>query len=152
MSALDAFRQELRACLGPDAFLKRDRDMRALFVCGRDPGTPEGYEITREGSVFRIDLSPVRQRAFIGGLTPGPAPADPRWAHLCRCLLTAEPAPEQPWEPIRRTLLLLDAGEYERLLAFLTADAAIRKRRHAPLPAACAYLIQEHFAKEEIPC
>ena len=51
-----------------------------------------------------------------------------------------------------RPLLLLDAGEYERLLPLLTADLALRKRAHAPLPAACAYLIQQHFAKEESPC
>ena len=152
MSALDAFRVELRACLGPDVFLKRDRDMRALFVCGKAPEALEGYEIWREGPLFRVDLAPDRQRAFIQSLSPGPRPRDPRWAHLCRCLLTAEPAPEQPWPPIRQTLLLLDAGEYERLLPLLTADLALRKRAHAPLPAACAYLIQQHFAKEESPC
>ncbi len=152
MSALDAFRGELRACLGPEVFLKRDRDMRALFVCARDPGAPAGYAVGREGAVFRVDAAPARQRAFIAGLRPGPQPRDLRWAHLCRCLLTQAPAPEQPWEPIRQTLLLLDAGETERLLRLLTADTAIRKRTHGPLPAACAYLIQEHFAKEESPC
>lgn len=152
MSALDTLRAELRACLGPDVFLKRDRDMRALFVCGKAPGALNGYEIWREGTLYRVDLTPEGQRAFLQSLTPGPMPADLRWAHLCRCLLTGEPAPEQPWEPVRQTLLLLDAGEYERLHALLTADTAIRKRTHAPLPVACAYLIQEHFAKEESLC
>ena len=126
--------------------------MRALFVCGRDPGAPVGYDVLREGAVFRLDPAPARQRAFIQSLRPGPQPRDLRWAHLCRCLLTEAPPPEQPWEPIRQTLLLLDAGENERLLRLLTADLAIRKRTHGPLPAACAYLIQDHFAKEEPPC
>ena len=152
MSALDTFRQEVRARLGPDVFLKRDRDMRALFVCTADPGSLTGYAIRREGALYRLDAAAARQRAFIAGLEPGPLPRDLRWAHLCRCLLAAEPAPEQPWEPIRQTLLLLDVGDTERLMRLLTADTAIRKRTHAPLPAACAYLIEQYFNKEASTC
>ena len=158
MSALDIFRQELRACLGPDGWLQRDRHMRALFIC-RGLSAPErlaalGYEAAPCGALWRVDLSPARRCAFLAGLVPGPLPPDPAWAHLCRCLLAGGPVPpdQQPWPPIRQTLLRLDAGEAALLADELAADAAIRKRTHAPLPVSCAYLIEEYFYKEAFLC
>ena len=165
MSALDPFRNELRALLGPDVLLRRDRAMRALFVCDapRRPAAPAvspeklrdaGYLVTDEGTLWRIDLSPSRRQRLIAGLNPGPPPLSPFLRSLCRSLRAqGDIAPEyQPWPPIRAALLRLDAGETERLASELAADIAIRKRTHAPLPLAAAYLIEEAQTKGGPPC
>ena len=154
MSALEPFRAELRALLGKGVLLRRDRAMRALFVCdaGRlaDAGEARrrilaaGYVICDEGALWRIDLSLERRAQWIGSLAPGPLPADGALRSLCRSILSRqapEPA-EQPWSLIRAALLYLDAGERERLIAELSAQVAILKRTHAPLPAAAAYIIE----------
>lgn len=165
MSALDAFRRELRALLGPAVLLRRDQAARALFICDAPRRVPDaapfraaltaaGYDITEENGLWRIDLSAPRRAAWIGGLLPGPAPGDLALRSLCRSLRAA-PAPaaqDQPWPPIRRTLLWLDAGQTEALLRELPAEVAVLKRRHLPLPAAAACLIEDACSKEETVC
>ena len=59
------------------------------------------------------------------------------------------PARDQPWPPIRQTLLLLAAGDRQRLWQTLSAQTALCKRTHAPLPAAAAYAIMEDTLGEE---
>ena len=59
------------------------------------------------------------------------------------------PARDQPWPPIRQTLLLLAAGDRQRLWQTLSAQTALCKRTHAPLPAAAAYAIMEDALGEE---
>ena len=165
MTALDVFRRELRALLGPAVLLRRDRAMRALFICDAPRRMPDaaplraaltaaGYEIAEENGLWRIDLSAPRRAAWIGALLPGPAPEDPALRSLCRSLRAAEtPAPQdQPWPPIRQTLLWLDAGETGALLRALSAEIAVCKRRHAPLPVAAACLIEHACTKEETVC
>lgn len=164
MSALDAFRTEVRALLGPAPFLRRDLAERALFITDaprRLDGaedclarlTARGYRVEEARGLWRIDLSPARQAAFIRSLSPGDFPRDPRLRSLCRSLLSRDPCPpeQQPWPPIRQTLLLLDAGDLNALCDRLCADAALRKRAHAPLPAAAASLIM-NAVKEVSPC
>lgn len=165
MSALDVFRQELRACLGPEISLKRDRLMRALFICDapRRMSSPDilrqrlaeaGYEVICEDGLWRVEPDAARRQRFLADLSPGPLPRDPEWARLCRSLLRDGDMPPalQPWEPIRLTLLRLDAGEAEALLRELSADVALYKRARAPLPSGCAYIIEEYFCKEASPC
>ena len=165
MSALDGFRAEVRALLGDGVFVRRDRTMRALFICDaprrlEDPeGALErliaaGYDAAEENGLWRIDLSPVRRAAWLSALAPARPPCDLRLAHLCRSILApGETAPDlQPWPPIRMTLLCLDAGETERLIAALSAEIAALKRAHAPLPTAAAYLIEETQAEGGKPC
>ena len=165
MSALDAFRNELRALLGPGVFLRRDRTMRALFVCDAprrlaDAAAPleklasAGYLAADEGTLWRIDLSPSLRQRLIAALKPGPAPKDPFLRSLCRSLRAqGDIAPEQqPWPPIRNALLRLDAGETDQLTAELAAGIAVLKRTHAPLPLAAAYLIEEAQAEGGVPC
>ena len=165
MSALEPYRHELRALLGPSVLLRRDRAMRALFVCDAPRRLPDaaarlkaltaaGFQVTEEGALWRIDLSPARQSLLIAGLTPGPAPEEPFLRSLCRSLRAqgSVPPEAQPWPPIRNVLFRLDAGEINQLAAELAAYIAVRKRAHAPLPLAAAYLIEKAQAEGGIPC
>jgi len=165
MSALDVFRRELRARLGTAVMLRRDQAARALFICDAPrrrndcPALAEelrqlGYAVLPDRGLWRIDLSPARQAAWIESLSPRSLPLAPAWRSLCRSLLSQgiPEAARQPWPPIRLTLLRLDAGENARLYEELCATAAICKRTHAPLPAAAAYLIEETDIKEGPPC
>ena len=70
---------------------------------------------------------------------------------LCRSLLSQGdvPARDQPWPPIRQTLLLLAAGDRQRLWQTLSAQTALCKRTHAPLPAAAAYAIMKDALGKE---
>ena len=70
---------------------------------------------------------------------------------LCRSLLSQGdvPARDQPWPPIRQTLLLLAAGDRQRLWQTLSAQTALCKRTHATLSAAAAYAIMEDALGEE---
>ena len=49
----------------------------------------------------------------------------------------------------RQTLLLLAAGDRQRLWQTLSAQTALCKRTHAPLPAAAAYAIMEDTLGKE---
>ncbi|MBQ7455580.1 MAG: hypothetical protein IJS53_03980 [Clostridia bacterium] len=162
MSALDTFRSELRAQLGSQALVRRDRAARALFVTDaprrlqnaaevRTQLEQAGYIIVEENGLWRVDLSPARREAFLASLPDCPPPADARARSLCRSLQSrGEPeASLQPWEMVRLTLLLLDKGDTETLFRVLEADAAVRKRLRAPLPTAAARLIALHFEPKE---
>ena len=155
MSALDPFRDELRALLGSRVLLRRDRAMRAHIVCDAprrldDPDEARkrmerrGYTAETEETLWRIDLSPARREDFIAALRPGNPPADLRLRSLCRSLRAQGEVPpgSQPWPPIRQTLILLDAGQSDSLAEALSAQLAVIKRTHAPLPLAAAYLIE----------
>ena len=155
MSALEAFRRELRALLGGGVLLRRDRSMRALFVCDAprrlaDPAPAlaalhdAGFSVGLSDGLWLIDLSPARRAAWLTSLPDGPAPEDMRLRSLCRSLRARGDAPpgDQPWPLIRKTLLLLDAGDTERLLRELSADIAVCKRKRAPLPSAAAKLME----------
>ena len=165
MSALDPFRNELRALLGDGVLLRRDQAMRALFVCDAPRRVSEpaalkkalmdaGFTVDEEAALWRIDLSAARRQTFIAGLRPGHPPQDLRLRSLCRSLRAqGEPAPEsQPWPLIRQTLLRLDAGDTDRLAREMAAQVALLKRMHAPLPLAAAYLIEENQAEGGSPC
>ena len=153
MSCLGSIQDEIRAHLRGAGFLRRDRDARALFITDyplRNDDAPAvlealtgaGFAVTCERGLWRIDLSPWRQAALIDSL--------PRRS-LCRSLLSQGnvPARDQPWPPIRQTLLLLAAGDRQRLWQTLSAQTALCKRTHAPLPAAAAYAIMEDTLGEE---
>ena len=82
MKALDPFRRELRALLGPLPLLRRDRTMCALFVCDapRHPGNTSakmsvleeaGYAVIAKNRMWLLDLSPARRAVYIGSLLPG---------------------------------------------------------------------------------
>ena len=165
MKALDPFRRELRALLGPLPMLRRDRTMRALFVCDapRHPGDTlskmavlkeAGYTVSPEKGMWLLDLAPARRAAYIESLLPGRPPEDMSLRSLCRSLLSAAEADarNQPWEPIRSTLLYLDADDMDGLKQMLRTDTALRKRMHAPLPAAAAYIIEENIERMGSSC
>ena len=142
MSCLGSIQDEIRAHLRGAGFLRRDRDARALFITDyplRNDDAPAvlealtgaGFAVTCERGLWRIDLSPWRQAALIDSLPRRSLPA------------------RVPWPPIRQTLLLLAAGDRQRLWQTLSAQTALCKRTHAPLPAAAAYAIMEDTLGEE---
>lgn len=161
MTALQPLRDALRACLGPRVLLRRDQTMRALFLCDAPRRLPDaanrrarleaaGFAVTEENGLWRVDLSPARQIAFLAACAPGSLPRDIALRSLCRSLLAPGDTPpeRQPWPPVRQTLLCLDAGDTPRLLRELRAAAAVCKRRHTPLPTAAAYLIEAACTEE----
>lgn len=166
MSVLEPWRKELRARLGTNCFLHRDQAARALFVCDYPRRCPQpdamaaaltalGYTVESGSQLWRIDLSPARREQALSAFSPHPdAPLPPELRSLCRSLRASPPPPLscQPWPPLRTTLLLLDAGFPSRLFTILSAEVAVRKRTHAPLPAAAANIIEEFFVKERSKC
>lgn len=166
MSALAPWRTELRAQLGTACFLHRDQAARALFVCDypRRAAHPDdakaalaalGYTVEEADDLWRIDLSPARRAYDLAAYAPHPEAVLPlELRSLCRSL-RAKGTPAlscQPWPLLRRTLLLLDAGDFSRLYAFLSAETAVLKRTRAPLPCTAANIIEEFFAKERQKC
>lgn len=162
MSALDIYRQEIRAQLDANCFLRRDLAARALFVCDYPRFSPApsrvqsaltslGYIIEEARGVWRIDLAPAKRVSILLPDCPSPLPLPLQ--SLCHSLRAqgAIPLSRQPWPLLRRTLLYLDSGDTARLYQDLSAAVAICKRTHAPLPVAAAALI-EHYAKEDSPC
>lgn len=162
MSALDGFRQELRALLGNTVLLRRDQTARALFISDAPRRLPNaarvrsqieqaGFQITEENALWRIDLHPARRSACWPALPDAPLPQSLPLRALCRSLLSGEDLPlsRQPWPYIRLTLLRLDAGECESLYRELSAAVAVLKRTHAPLPRAAAYIIMEEMCSKE---
>lgn len=162
MSTLSALRQSARALLPGACFLRRDQQLRALFVTDFPRRQPDlisdalqklqsgGFQITEEKGLWLIDLSPKAQIDFILSL-PAPEirtdlPLEIK--SLCRSLLSqgVTPAEMQPWEPVKRTLTRLDAGETALLLPELSALLAQYKRQKSPLPTAIVSLLnQEDF-------
>ena len=171
MSCLEILQTEIRAHLDGAGFLRRDRDARALFVTDypqRNLDAPaakqrlfdNGFSVSEENNLWRIDLTPSRQRMWIDTL---PRRALPEripdellsLASLCRSLLASGDVPscDQPWPMIRQTLLLSDSSEKQRLWQVLSAQTAICKRTHTPLPTAAAYIIiLDYFDGRDKPC
>jgi hypothetical protein len=157
MNALDPIRNELRAALPARCFLRRDRSGVALFVSDLTrveehpasilaPIIDLGYEVTVAGSICRLDMTINRYAALIAGLPSRalPPPDDgsfPLWALAGRLLRAHTPPDEQPIEPIRLTLLRLDAGEAARLARELPPVLAALQRRHIPLPTGAGQLL-----------
>ncbi len=159
MSTLSALRQSVRALLPGVCFLRRDQQLRALFVTDfprRHADMQEealralqsgGFTITESHGLWLIDLGEDAQRDLIASL---PAPTIKNdlpltISSLCRSLLAhgITPAARQPWEPIKRALLRLDAKEEELLITGLRALCAQFKRQKTPLPTAIVSLFNE---------
>lgn len=159
MSTLSVLRQSTRALLPGDCFLRRDQQLRALFVTDfprRQPDLAEetqkklqsaGFEITEEKGLWLIDLCPQARFDFIAALPVPEIRSDLplEIKSLCRSLLSqgATPAEMQPWEPVKRTLTRLDTGETELLIQELSALLAQYKRQKLPLPTAIVSLLNE---------
>ncbi|MBQ4552213.1 MAG: hypothetical protein IJA59_04615 [Clostridia bacterium] len=159
MSTLSNWRQSARALLPGDCFLRRDQQLRALFVTDFPRRHPDltaetlhsmqsaGFEITEEKGLWLIDLCPQAQFAFISSLP------EPRIRNdlpleiqsLCRSLLSQgiTPAHLQPWKAVKRALLRLDAGEEALLIPELRAILAQYKRQKTALPTAIVSLFNE---------
>lgn len=167
MSTLDTFRTELRALVGPRAFLHRDRTGRALFVCSikypaaADDTVPErlqaaGYLARSDQGLWYIDLSLDYRVRWMRSLSPAPLPEEPHLRSLCRSLLSQGDVPPelQPWEFIRRTLIYTDEGAWEQLYQSLSAELAVLKRSSTPLPCSAAAVIANDYAawKEKSLC
>lgn len=168
MSYLSTIQQEIRAHLRGAGFLRRDRDARALFITdyplrNADAATVKaglaqsGFDVLDADGLWRIDLNAARRAAFVGALPrpllPARVPDDLLPLHaLCRSLLSREaPPPDmQPWPPIRQTLLLLAARDYEKLWRQLSTQIAACKRQHQPLPVCAAYIIIEEIFHQEV--
>lgn len=167
MSTLDTFRTELRALVGPRAFLHRDRTGCALFVCSikhpaaADDTVPEklqaaGYLVSSEQDLWHIDLSPNRRVRWMHSLPTAPLPEEEHLRSFCRSLLSQGDVPPelQPWEFLRRTLIYADEGAWEQLYQSLSAELAVLKRSNAPLPSSAAAVIANDYAawKEKSLC
>ena len=157
MSMLCALRQSARALLPGDCFLRRDQQLRVLFVTDfprRHADMKEealenlragGFTVTPDKGLWLLDLNEKAQKEWLSSL-PAPVIKDGlplEIAALCRSLLSRGPTPaqDQPWEAVKRTLLRLDAGEMPLLLNELRALCAQYKRLHTPLPTAIVTLI-----------
>lgn len=164
MSRLSVLRQTARALLPGDCFLRRDQQLRALFVTDfprRHADKIEdalsalasgGFTITDAKGLWLLDLSPAAQQSFIAAL-PAPMLKDQmplEICALCRSLLSQgqTPAAQQPWEAVKRTLLRLDAKEADLLIPELRALCAQYKRQKTSLPTAIISLLNE----EDEPC
>lgn len=164
MSRLSALRQSARALLPGACFLRRDQQLRVLFVTDfprRHPDLTDtalnqlhagGFSVAEEKGLWLLDLSAKAQVSFIASL-PAPIIAKElplEVQSLCRSLLSQGEAPcdMQPWEPIKRALLRLDAGEKDLLIPELRALLAQYKRQKSPLPTAIVALL----TKEDMPC
>lgn len=165
MSTLSALRQSARALLPGECFLRRDQQLRALFVTdfprrhAPEAGSVRlalqegGFEVTEEKGLWLLDLGPSAQQRFIASL---PAPVisrtlSPEIYSLCRSLLSrgATPPENQPWEAVRLTLLRLDAKEAHLLIPTLQALTAQYKRQKQPLPTVVVSLL---LAQEDSSC
>ena len=157
MSMLCALRQSARALLPGDCFLRRDQQLRALFVTdfprrhadlkekALDHLQSGGFSVTEDKGLWLLDLNEKAQQEWLSSL-PAPVIKDElplEISALCRSLLSrgVTPAADQPWEAVKRTLLRLDAGEMSLLLNELRALCAQYKRQHVPLPTAIVTLI-----------
>jgi len=162
MSALGSIKAQARALLPGDCFLRRDQQLRALFVTDfprRHPALSSdvqkrlaegGFSVTEEQGLWRIDLSRDRQLAFLRAL---PVPILPEVSDdnlplrsLCRRLLSqgCTDADLQPWEAVKRVILRLDAGELPLLINELSDLCAVYKRKKQPLPTAVVSLLLYH--------
>lgn len=166
MSTLSVLRQSAHALLPGACFLRRDQQLRALFVTDFPRRQPDlanealqklqagGFSVTEEKGLWLLDLSPRAQQDFMAAL-PSPvfSPAlPPAWQSICRSLLSrgAVAPDKQPWEAVKRALLRLDAGEEDLLQNELRALCAVYKRQKTPLPTAIVTLINCH--KEDYAC
>lgn len=166
MSMLDAWRQRARALLPGECFLRRDQQLRALFVTDfprRHVDSAEkarilllenGFTVAESKGLWLLDLHPDAQTELITAL---PAPEIPdalplEIISLCRSLLSrgATDANNQPWEAVKLTLLRLDANEIHLLIPELRALTAQYKRQKMPLPTAIVSLLVQY--KEDTPC
>ena len=159
MSALDCIRAQARALLPGECFLRRDQQLRALFVTDFPRRHPDmaanvkaqlqngGFSVTEDKGLWLLDLNTEKRLAFIQSL---PAVSMPEASDdalpllsLCRRLCSqGDVSPEdQPWDALRLVLLRLDAGETTRLYNELSTLCAVLKRKKAPLPAAAVSLL-----------
>lgn len=167
MSTLDTFRTELRALVGPLAFLHRDRTGRALFVCSikhsadTDDTVCEklqtaGYLVSKEKDLWYIDLSSEYRIRWMHSLLPVSLPEEVHLHSLCRSLLSKGKIPFelQPWAFIRQALLLADEGAWKQLYQSLSVELALLKRNNAPLPCSAVFVIANDYAawKEKSLC
>lgn len=166
MSELSVWRQRARALLPGECFLRRDQQLRALFVTDfprRNVDCAEkakallqenGFTVTESKGMWQLDLNPDAQAQWIATLPQPEIPEDfpLEIASLCRSLLSCgvTDADKQPWEAIKWTLLRLDGGEVHLLIPELRALCAKYKRLKAPLPTAVVSLFT--LDKEAFTC
>ena len=157
MSTLSVWRQSARALLPGACFLRRDQQLRALFVTDyprRNADTKEsalsalsenGFSVTEDNGLWLVDLSKEAQQHYLFSLpAPRIKPELPiEISSLCRSLLShgVTPNENQPWEAVKRTLIRLDAKETSLLIPELRALTAQYKRQHKPLPTAIVSIL-----------
>lgn len=166
MSELSVWRQRARALLPGECFLRRDQQLRALFVTDFPRRQKEkaaetlsllqqnGFTVTESKGLWLIDLAPQTQTAFISSLPAPEISCDLPLgiASLCRSIMAfgAQNADKQPWEAVKLALLRLDAAEEQLLISELRALCAKYKRQKTPLPTAVVSLLT--LDKEAILC
>lgn len=159
MSELSALREEAGQILGASGLLRRDRTCAALFVSdfparGGDVAAAvarlrqRGFEARPTGKLLGIDLCPTRWAELIARIPVSPLsfppPTDETLAlwSLARRLAPVDTLPlVQPINPIRLTMLCLDAKEFARLGAELPPLVAELLRLKQPLPQAAGLMI-----------
>ena len=162
MSALTVIRTQARALLPGECFLRRDQQLRALFVTDfprrhkeqalsvRQIFEENGFCVTEDKGLWLLDLNREKQLAFIQAQSERPLPAatddNLQLVSLCRRLLSqgSVDAQLQPWYIVRRVLLRLDAGETALLVKELSDVCALSKRKKTPLATVVVSLLLHH--------
>lgn len=161
MSVLAPWRRELQALI-PRGFLRRDQG-EGLFVSDFPRhGNAEavaaalaasGYRVQIRDGIAYLDGTAQKYRDFFAALPcPSVSPREDTLAAfaLARRLIRADvPLEEQPLKDMTAILKLLDAGEILRAAENLAVYAALRQRRHEPLPAAAGKLLFCALAERE---
>ena len=160
MSALDPWRREIRALI-PRGFLRRDQG-NALFVSDypRFSGAEQitaalagtGFRTTQENGIARISPEDGKARAFLRALPCMDAtPTDETLFVYClaRRLIRQGGTENEDISWLPGLLKRLDEGRLHAAAAEMAAEAALRQRLGAPLPAAAGRLLMLSLAERK---
>ena len=145
MSALDAWRREIRALI-PRGFLRRDQGNGLLISdyprwAGSESVTDRlrraGYRVEIREGLACLDGTEEKYAALAVPCPQPPPPEDQLalWALARRLARDPVPIRDQPRQLLGMTLKYLDAGDFSGLYRALAPEIARLQRRGRPLPA-----------------
>ena len=165
MSILQQARIEIYSALNHVGFLRRNKYCTALFASDYLKRTKDetaiqrlqkmGYDVQKKEELLLIDFSHKKYMDLLKEINdaqrPKHIPHHPLHTLALRLSKVNTPLFEQPLDPIRTALLLLDEKKYEQLYLYLAPYLATQLRTKQPLPCVLAPLIWQEFdaTKEE---